>query len=81
MRTFLKIIGAFIVVILIFLFWALDRVDYSPYFNSHYYSKTRSWLNSISSQFSLVKGEIHVGFGKVSITPGLGVEEMIGIQQ
>ncbi len=75
MRTFLKIGGALIVIILIILFWALERVDYSPYFNSNYYSETRSRLDSISSRLSLAKGEVQVGFGKTSITPGLGAEE------
>ena len=75
MRTFLKISGAIIVIILIILFWALDSVDYSPYFNSNYYSETRSRLDSISSRLSLAKGEVQVGFGKISITPGLGAEE------
>lgn len=75
MRTFLKISGALIVIIIILLFWALDSVDYSPYFSSNYYNKTRLRLDSISSRLSLAKGEVQVGFGKVSITPGLGAEE------
>lgn len=75
MRTFLKISGAIIVVLFIVLLWALERVDYSPYFESDYYNKTRSSLDSISSRLALAKGEVQVGFGKVSITPGLGAEE------
>jgi len=75
MRTFLKIFKALIVIIIILLFWALDRVDYTPYFNTNYYSKTKLRLDSISSLLSLAKGEVQVGFGKVSITPGLGAEE------
>lgn len=75
MRTFLRIIGALIVIIIILLFGALDNVDYSPYFNSNYYNKTRLRLDSISGRLSLAKGEVQVGFGKENITPGLGAEE------
>ncbi len=67
MRTFLKILAAFVVIILIILFWALERVDYTPYFNSKYYSETRSRLDSISNRLSLAKGVVQVGFGKVNI--------------
>ena len=75
MRTFLKITGTITVILLIVLLWALERVDYSPYFDSDYYKGTISQFDSISSRLSLAKGEVQVGFGKVSITPGLGAEE------
>jgi len=71
MQTFLKILAAFVVIILIILFWALERVDYTPYFNSNYYSETRSRLDSISNRLSLAKGVVQVGFGRVNITPFL----------
>ncbi len=75
MRTFLKILGAVIGVLFIVLLWALKKVDYSPYFDSNYYQGTISQLDSISSQLSLANGEVQVGFGKASITPGLGAGE------
>ncbi|MCK5136461.1 MAG: neutral/alkaline non-lysosomal ceramidase N-terminal domain-containing protein [Bacteroidales bacterium] len=75
LRTFLRISGAIAMVLCIVLLWALERVDYSPYFDSNYYKRTISQLDSISSQLSLAKGEVQVGFGKASITPGLGAEE------
>ncbi len=75
MRTFLKILGAIILVLVIVLLWALERVDYSPYFDADYYSKTRFDLDSISAQLSLAEGEVEVGFGRASITPGLGAGE------
>lgn len=71
MRTFLKILAAFVVILLIILFWAMERVDYTPYFNSKYYSETRSRLDSISNRLSLAKGEVRVGFSRVNITPFL----------
>ena len=75
MRTFLKILGTIILVLVIVLLWALERVDYSPYFDADYYSKTRFDLDSISAQLSLAEGEVEVGFGRASITPGLGAGE------
>jgi hypothetical protein len=50
-------------------------VDYTPYFNSEYYNETRSRLDSISNRFSLAKGVVQVGFGKVNITPFLHAGE------
>ena len=75
MRTFLKILGAIILVLVIVLLWALERVDNSPYFDSDYYAKTRSRLDSISNQLALANGEVQVGFSRVSITPALGAAE------
>ncbi len=75
MRTFLKILGAIILVLFIVLLLALERVDYSPYFERDYYSETRARLDSISAQLSLAEGEVEVGFARVSITPALGAAE------
>ena len=74
MRTFLKIFGAFLLLLFIVLLWALERVDNSPYFDSDYYAKTRSRLDSISNQLALANGEVEVGFSRVSITPAIGAE-------
>lgn len=62
-------------VLFVVILLALKRVDYSPYFNTDYYSNTRLVLDSISKQLSLAKGEVEVGYGRVSITPGLGAGE------
>ena len=75
LRNILRISGILIGVILIILIWALERVDYSPYFDADYYSNTRSSLDSISSQLSLAEGEVELGFGRASITPDLGAGE------
>ena len=75
MRTFLKILGTILLLLFIVLLWALERVDYTPYFDSDYYAKTRSRLDSISKQLALANGEVQVGFGRVSITPAIGAEE------
>ncbi len=75
MRTFLKISGAIILFLFIVLLWALERVDYTPYFDSDYYGKTRAILDSMSGHLTLAEGEVELGFGKESITPGLGAGE------
>ena len=75
LRIFLKIFGIFMIIIIVFLLWALKTVDYTPYFDSGYYTQTRSRIDSISDQLSLAQGKMHVGFGKESITPGLGAKE------
>ncbi|MCK4992857.1 MAG: neutral/alkaline non-lysosomal ceramidase N-terminal domain-containing protein, partial [Bacteroidales bacterium] len=71
----MKILGAIILVLVIVLLWALERVDYSPYFDADYYSETRSGLDSISADLSLAGGEVELGFGRASISPGLGAGE------
>jgi neutral ceramidase len=75
MRTFLKILGTITVLLFIVLLWALERVDYTPYFDTDYYSNTRDRLDSISNESALAVGEVELGFGRVSITPGLGAVE------
>jgi hypothetical protein len=74
MRTLLKILGALYVIILVLLFWALDRVDYSPYFESDYYHETKTRLDSLGQKLTRVKGKVFIGTGKTSITPGIGSE-------
>ncbi len=75
MKIFFKILGSIIIILLLFLFWALEKVDYTPYFESDYYESTRSRFDSISKTISLAKGNIHIGFGKRSITPELGAQK------
>ena len=69
MRTFLKIFGIVILIVLILLFWAIKTVDYTPYFQTDYYTSTISRLDSLSKDLAIEKGPVQVGFGKESITP------------
>lgn len=71
MKTFLKIIGILVLIILAVLFFSLERVDYKPYFDTDYYAGTRSRLDSLAGATELQTGRVMVGFGKVSITPVL----------
>jgi len=75
MRTFLKILGTITLLLLVVLLWALERVDYTPYFDTDYYNSTRDRLDSISNESTLATGKVELGFGRVSITPGLGAVE------
>ena len=75
MKKFLKIIISLLLIILAALFLALDGVDYKPYFDEDYYANTKTRLDSITDVLTLQTGRVQVGFGKVSITPTLGVEK------
>lgn len=75
MRKILKITGVILAIIFIFLFWALEKVNFTPYFESGYYIKTRSRLDSVRQNLSLAQGKVFIGFGKRSITPGMGAEK------
>lgn len=72
MKRFLRIASVIGVLILICLLWAIDKVDYTPYFQSDYYQSTRQRLDSLSGQPSGAKDAVLVGFGKRTITPVLG---------
>ncbi len=69
MRTFLKILLGLVVIVVAFLFWALETVDYTPYFHTDYYKTTLSRFDSIATNLKVAKGAVQVGFGKQSITP------------
>lgn len=74
MRTFLKIFGAIILLLVLVLLWALERVDYTPYFDTAYYESTRTRLDSKADQLILAEGTIELGFGRESLTPTVGTE-------
>ena len=69
MLNFLKILGALVIVLILFLIWAIKTVDYTPYFESDYYISTKSRLDSISTELAITSGQVFIGFGKKSITP------------
>ena len=69
MIRFLKILGVLLLIVVLFLFWAIKRVDYTPYFEAEYYKTTHARLDSLVDGLKEAKGKVHVGFGKQSITP------------
>jgi hypothetical protein len=74
-RILLKILGALTAMIVVLLLLLLERVNYTPYFDTDYYSRTRARLDSLSNRLEPNEGALEVGFGKASITPGLNAEE------
>lgn len=68
-KKILKVLFVIILLIVIFLFWAIKSVDYTPYFETDYYKSTISRLDSLTEDLVTKKGSVHVGFGKTSITP------------
>ena len=79
-RNLLKILGASIAIILIILLWDLERVDYTPYFESDYYNQTRSRFDSISTQIFLAKGEVEAGFGSRKGTFAEGIHDSLFVK-
>ncbi|XOV94091.1 MAG: neutral/alkaline non-lysosomal ceramidase N-terminal domain-containing protein [Bacteroidota bacterium] len=68
-KTILKILLVIFLLIVVFLFWALRGVDYTPYFEADYYQSTKGNLDSLSKKIITEEGKVYVGFGKRSITP------------
>jgi len=58
------------------------RVDNTPYFNSGYYQRTLSRLDSLTKFRKQSSGDIQAGFSKVSINPSVGhVQDNIELGQ
>ena len=67
--VFTGILGS-IIVMLFFLISC--RVDHTPYFQSSYYQKTKTRLDSLQKNRVVFDDFVEAGFSKVSITPSLG---------
>jgi neutral ceramidase len=70
-KKILKILAAIVLVIIIFLFWAIKTVDYTPYFKRDYYTSTNSRLDSLVKNLSITHGQVQIGIGRTSVTPVL----------
>ncbi|MEA1876068.1 MAG: neutral/alkaline non-lysosomal ceramidase N-terminal domain-containing protein [Bacteroidota bacterium] len=70
-----KTLGVIAVIIMFALIWGLEKVDYSPYFESDYYQETIIHFDSLSNELSLAEGRVYIGSGKASITPLIGAQE------
>ncbi len=68
-KKVLKVLLALVIVVIIFLFWAIQRVDYTPYFETNYYKSTKSRLDSLAEDSKPSRGQVYVGLGRKSITP------------
>lgn len=49
----------------------LDKVDYTPYFESDYYQRTCERLDSLQAGIEWAEGTVNLGFSRVNITPQL----------
>jgi len=71
LKTILKVIGVLIIILAVALLWAIKKVDYTPYFQTEYYKSTKERLDSIGQNLQNARGQVHIGFGRKSITPNL----------
>ena len=71
MKVFLKITGALVIIAILLLFLVIQRVDYTPYFETGYYKITKERLDSLTKELGNYKGKVYIGFGIESITPVL----------
>lgn len=69
LRKLIKVLAIVIGILLLFLLWALQTVDYTPYFESDYYHNTKARLDSLCGHRKSSYGKVFVGFGKASLTP------------
>ncbi len=76
MKKFVKItvtiLVTLIILIVMLLIWALQKVDYTPYWETDYYITTRASLDSLTGNLTPQRGKVYAGFSRVSITPTLG---------
>ena len=70
-KKILKVLFVIVILITVFLFWALKNVDNTPYLQSDYYSSTKVRLDSIVSDLGISGGRVRIGLSKNSITPVL----------
>ena len=75
MKIFLKITGVVVFVVILLLFLAIQKVDYTPYFETGYYKTTKARLDSLTKELSNEKGKVYIGFGLESITPVLNGDQ------
>ena len=71
LKTLLSTLGILLLLIVVILIWALQKVDYTPYWETDYYATTRARLDSLSGNLTPQHGKVYAGFSRVSITPRL----------
>ncbi|MCB0628325.1 MAG: neutral/alkaline non-lysosomal ceramidase N-terminal domain-containing protein [Lewinella sp.] len=69
MRILLKIFVILLILLIICWLVGVDRVDYTPYFETEYYQATMDGLEQEAAQLSLADGPVSIGIAKVNITP------------
>ena len=69
------ILGAFLTIIFLIVFFSTSYVERETYFNEKYYHETIARLDTIRKSMVLTTDSIHAGFSKISITPTLNQAE------
>jgi neutral ceramidase len=70
-KSLLYIFSFLAILIVIILFVSLRKVDKTPYFETEYYSKTITDLNTALRESTETNGIFNAGFGKANITPSI----------
>ncbi|OOG78695.1 neutral/alkaline non-lysosomal ceramidase N-terminal domain-containing protein [Algoriphagus sp. A40] len=71
-RKIIKILAYLCVVILILLAILLKPVDFTPYFETDYYTETQLRYDSLIQSIHTEKGAVSIGLSKVNLTPTFG---------
>ncbi|WP_026967659.1 neutral/alkaline non-lysosomal ceramidase N-terminal domain-containing protein [Algoriphagus terrigena] len=71
LRKALKILAYFILAILILLVVLLKPVDFTPYFETDYYTETQLRYDSLTQSIRTENGAVSIGLSKVNLTPTL----------
>ncbi|MEO5978740.1 MAG: neutral/alkaline non-lysosomal ceramidase N-terminal domain-containing protein [Chryseolinea sp.] len=66
-----KILGVFLLIIVLILFFSTSFVKRETYFNEKYYTETIARLDTVKESMVVTIDSIHAGFAKVNITPTL----------
>jgi hypothetical protein len=69
------ILGVFLGIIFLILFFSTSFVKRETYFNEKYYQETIARLDTVKESMVVTTDSIHAGFAKVSITPALNQTE------
>jgi hypothetical protein len=75
MKRFGIIAGAFVLLLLVIIFFSTSLVGSEAYFNEDYYKSTSARIDSLKSTMVIETDSIWAGFATVSITPTLNSKE------
>ena len=69
LKTTLKIFGVIIIIVAGVLYYAISKIDTTPYFETEYYENSIEKLNKVIADREKANGKLQAGFAKVNITP------------
>ncbi|HSF53183.1 MAG TPA: hypothetical protein VLA71_05500, partial [Algoriphagus sp.] len=74
LRKIIKILAYLALAVLVILFLLLKPVDFTPYFETDYYTETQQRYDSLIQSVTTEKGAVSIGLSKVNLTPSFGAE-------